>query len=101
MNIHEYQAKALLAKFAIPLLKGGVAYTKDEAMDVARKLGGPVTVVKAQIHAGGRGKGHFKNDPQARAASASPSRPRTSARRPRRCWARISSPSRRVRRAAP
>ena len=64
MNIHEYQAKALLAKFAIPLLKGGVAYTKDEAMDVARKLGGAVTVVKAQIHAGGRGKGHFKNDPQ-------------------------------------
>lgn len=63
MNIHEYQAKALLAKFAIPLLKGGVAYTKDEAMEVARKLGGPVTVVKAQIHAGGRGKGHFKADP--------------------------------------
>src|SRR6476661_7126831 len=62
MNIHEYQAKALLAKFAVPLLKGGVAYTKDEAMDVARKLGTPVTVVKAQIHAGGRGKGHFKND---------------------------------------
>ena len=49
MNIHEYQAKALLAKFAVPLLKGGVAYTKDEAMDVARKLGTPVTVVKAQV----------------------------------------------------
>src|SRR5215475_3781857 len=63
MNIHEYQAKALLAKFAVPLLKGGVAYTRDEAMDVARKLGGPVTVVKAQIHAGGRGKGRFKDDP--------------------------------------
>ena len=63
MNIHEYQAKTLLAKFAVPLLKGGVAYTKDEAMDVARKLGSPVTVVKAQIHAGGRGKGHFKDDP--------------------------------------
>src|SRR5260370_7015576 len=63
MNIHEYQAKALLAKFAVPLLKGGVAYTKDEAMDVARKLGGQVTVVKAQIHAGGRGKGKFKDDP--------------------------------------
>jgi succinyl-CoA synthetase beta subunit len=62
MNIHEYQAKALLAKFAVPLLKGGVAYTRDEAMDVARKLGTPVTVVKAQIHAGGRGKGHFKGD---------------------------------------
>ena len=63
MNIHEYQAKVLLAKFAVPLLKGGVAYTKDEAMDVARKLGSPVTVVKSQIHAGGRGKGRFKNDP--------------------------------------
>jgi succinyl-CoA synthetase beta subunit len=63
MNIHEYQAKALLAKFAVPLLKGGVAYTKDEAMDVARKLGSPVTVVKAQIHAGGRGAGRFKDDP--------------------------------------
>jgi succinyl-CoA synthetase beta subunit len=63
MNIHEYQAKVLLAKFAVPLLKGGVAYTKDEAMDVARKLGSAVTVVKSQIHAGGRGKGRFKNDP--------------------------------------
>ncbi|UYN95742.1 MAG: ADP-forming succinate--CoA ligase subunit beta [Enhydrobacter sp.] len=63
MNIHEYQAKALLAKFAVPLLKGGVAYTRDETIDVARKLGAPVTVVKAQIHAGGRGKGRFKNDP--------------------------------------
>ena len=63
MNIHEYQAKALLAKFAVPLLKGGVAYTRDEAVDVARKLGSPVTVVKSQIHAGGRGKGRFKNDP--------------------------------------
>src|SRR3954470_8390349 len=63
MNIHEYQAKALLAKFAVPLLKGGVAYTRDEAMDVARKLGSPVTVVKSQIHAGGRGKGRFKDDP--------------------------------------
>ena len=62
MNIHEYQAKALLAKFAVPLLKGGVAYTRDEAMDIARKLGGPITVVKAQIHAGGRGKGRFKDD---------------------------------------
>src|SRR6476469_2583188 len=63
MNIHEYQAKALLAKFAVPVLKGAVAYTRDEAMDVARKLGTPVVVVKAQIHAGGRGKGRFKDDP--------------------------------------
>src|SRR6186997_2231162 len=63
MNIHEYQAKALLAKFGVPLLKGGVAYTTDEAMDVARRLGTPVVAVKSQIHAGGRGKGRFKNDP--------------------------------------
>jgi succinyl-CoA synthetase beta subunit len=63
MNIHEYQAKALLAKYAVPLLKGGVAYTRDEAMDVARKLGGPIIIVKSQIHAGGRGKGRFKDDP--------------------------------------
>jgi succinyl-CoA synthetase beta subunit len=63
MNIHEYQAKALLAKFAVPVLKGGVAYTRDEAVDVARKLGSSITVVKAQIHAGGRGKGRFKDDP--------------------------------------
>src|SRR4029079_7363960 len=63
MNIHEYQAKALLAKFAVPILKGAVAYTRDDAMDVARKLGTPVVGVKAQIHAGGRGKGRFKDDP--------------------------------------
>src|ERR1700760_1893099 len=63
MNIHEHQAKALVANFGVPLLKGGVAYPRDEAMDVARKLGSPVTVVKAQIHAGGRGAGRFKDDP--------------------------------------
>ncbi|RMF11881.1 MAG: ADP-forming succinate--CoA ligase subunit beta [Alphaproteobacteria bacterium] len=57
MNIHEYQAKSLLAKFGAPVLKGGVAYTAQEAVDVAKDLGGPVWVVKAQIHAGGRGKG--------------------------------------------
>ena len=57
MNIHEYQAKALLAKYGAPILKGGVAYTAQEAEQIARDLGGPVYVVKAQIHAGGRGKG--------------------------------------------
>ena len=57
MNIHEYQAKQLLAKFGVPVPKGGVAYTADEAAKVAGELGGPVWVVKAQIHAGGRGKG--------------------------------------------
>ena len=57
MNIHEYQAKGLLSKFGAPVLKGGVAYTPQEAEAVAKELGGPVWVVKAQIHAGGRGKG--------------------------------------------
>lgn len=56
MNIHEYQAKGLLEGFGAPVLKGGVAYTAAEAVDVAKELGGPVWVVKAQIHAGGRGK---------------------------------------------
>jgi len=57
MNIHEYQAKALLRKFGVAVPRGGVAYTADEAVAVANELGGPVWVVKAQIHAGGRGKG--------------------------------------------
>jgi len=57
MNIHEYQGKQLLAKFGVPVPKGGVAFTPDEAVKVAEELGGPVWVVKAQIHAGGRGKG--------------------------------------------
>jgi succinyl-CoA synthetase beta subunit len=57
MNIHEYQAKGLLAKFGVGVLSGQVAYTADEAVEAAKKLGGQVWVVKAQIHAGGRGKG--------------------------------------------
>jgi succinyl-CoA synthetase beta subunit len=57
MNIHEYQAKALLAKFGVAVPKGSVAYTAAEAEQAAKTLGGPVWVVKAQIHAGGRGKG--------------------------------------------
>src|SRR5690349_19199 len=56
MNIHEYQAKELLAKFGVAVPRGGVAYTAAEAVEAARRLGGPVWVVKAQIHAGGRGK---------------------------------------------
>jgi succinyl-CoA synthetase beta subunit len=57
MNIHEYQAKSLLAKYGVAVPRGGVAFTADEAITVAKPLGGPVWVVKAQIHAGGRGKG--------------------------------------------
>lgn len=63
MNIHEYQAKQLLAKFGVTVPRGGVAYTPDEAAEVAKGLGGPVYVVKSQIHAGGRGAGRFTNDP--------------------------------------
>ncbi len=57
MNIHEYQAKGLLGKYGVTVPKGGVAYTAEEAKTVAQELGGPVWVVKAQIHAGGRGLG--------------------------------------------
>jgi succinyl-CoA synthetase beta subunit len=56
MKIHEYQAKALLAKYGVPVPRGEVAETVEQAVEAARKLGGKV-VVKAQIHAGGRGKG--------------------------------------------
>ena len=56
MNIHEHQAKALLKKFGAPVLGGEAAFTVDEAVSTAKLLGGPVWVVKAQIHAGGRGK---------------------------------------------
>ncbi|MGE4279859.1 MAG: ADP-forming succinate--CoA ligase subunit beta [Magnetospirillum sp.] len=62
MNIHEYQGKQVLSKYGVAVLKGGVAYTPDEAIQVAKDLGGPVWVVKSQIHAGGRGKGKFKGD---------------------------------------
>ena len=57
MKIHEYQAKEVLRQFAVPTPKGSVCFTVDEAESAARNLGGVVWVVKAQIHAGGRGKG--------------------------------------------
>ena len=56
MNIHEHQAKALLAEYGVPVPRGQVAFSVDEAVSAAKELGGPVYVVKAQIHAGGRGK---------------------------------------------
>ena len=57
MNIHEYQAKQVLEAYQVPVPRGHVAFTPDEAVKAAEELGGPVWVVKAQIHAGGRGKG--------------------------------------------
>uniref|UniRef100_UPI003B3BCDA2 ATP-grasp domain-containing protein n=1 Tax=Sphingomonas sp. TaxID=28214 RepID=UPI003B3BCDA2 len=60
MNIHEYQAKELLAKFGVAIPAGHAAMTVEEAVEAAGKLPGPLYVVKSQIHAGGRGKGKFK-----------------------------------------
>src|SRR5882724_13378484 len=61
MNIHEYQAKELLKRFDVATTRGKVASTLDEAEQIVRELGDVEIVVKAQIHAGGRGKGVFKN----------------------------------------
>ena len=60
MNVHEYQAKELLRPYGVPLAKGAPAFTVEEAVKAAQGLPGPVWVVKSQIHAGGRGKGKFK-----------------------------------------
>jgi len=57
VKIHEYQAKSVLARFGVPVPRGEVAFTPAEAAEIARRLGGDLVVVKAQIHAGGRGKG--------------------------------------------
>ncbi|MCK8784230.1 ADP-forming succinate--CoA ligase subunit beta [Roseomonas sp. NAR14] len=63
MNIHEYQGKELLRRYGVAVLDGFVAKTPEEAEAAAKKLPGPVVVVKSQIHAGGRGAGRFKDDP--------------------------------------
>ncbi|WP_375408889.1 ADP-forming succinate--CoA ligase subunit beta [uncultured Methylobacterium sp.] len=63
MNIHEYQAKAVLKEFGLPVSRGVPIFKAEEAEAAARQLGGPVWVVKSQIHAGGRGKGTFKGAP--------------------------------------
>src|SRR3712207_5655018 len=60
MNIHEHQAKDVLREFGVPVPRGRAAFTPDEAVKAAEELGGPVYVVKSQIHAGGRGKGRFE-----------------------------------------
>ncbi|MEW6256175.1 MAG: ADP-forming succinate--CoA ligase subunit beta [Pseudomonadota bacterium] len=62
MNIHEYQAKALLKKYGAPVSRGIAVFSADEAEKAATELGGPLWVVKSQIHAGGRGKGKFKEE---------------------------------------
>jgi succinyl-CoA synthetase beta subunit len=64
MNIHEYQSKAVLKSFGAPVSEGQPALTVKEAVAAAKTLPGPVYVVKSQIHAGGRGKGKFKELPR-------------------------------------
>ena len=64
MNIHEYQAKAVLREFGLPVSRGVAIFNPSEAEAAAKELGGPVWVVKSQIHAGGRGKGTFVGAPQ-------------------------------------
>ncbi|MFN9917536.1 MAG: ATP-grasp domain-containing protein, partial [Pirellulaceae bacterium] len=66
MKIHEYQAKDLFRKASVPVLQGVVARTPDEAKAAFASLGGPIAVVKAQVHAGGRGKGTIKQVPAQR-----------------------------------
>lgn len=66
MKIHEYQGKEILRQFGVPVPRGIPAFTVQEAVEAAQKLGGPVWVVKAQIHAGGRGKGTIKTNPAQR-----------------------------------
>ena len=63
MNIHEYQGKELLKRYGVAVLDGYLARTPEEAEAAAKKLPGPVVVVKSQIHAGGRGAGRFTDDP--------------------------------------
>ncbi len=79
MKIHEYQAKSILARHGVAVPRGGVAATPEEAMEVARTLSGPLFVVKSQVHAGGRGKGCFKEHASAgaleRALSGQPGVP--------------------------
>jgi len=74
MNIHEYQAKALLREYGAPVSDGRPVTRAEEAKTAAGELDGPLWVVKAQIHAGGRGKGKFK-EADAGEAGGSPNKP--------------------------
>ena len=88
MNIHEYQGKELLAKFGVAIPAGYAALSVDEAIAAAKKLPGPLYVVKAQIHAGGRGKGKFKElGPDAKGGVRLAKRSTRSRAMPKRCSA--------------
>ena len=106
MKIHEYQGKEILRNFGVPVPRGIPAFTVQEAVEAAQKLGGPVWVVKAQIHAGGRGKGggvkvaKTIDDVKARASEIlgmqlkSPTRPALRARRSAACTSKTAPTSR-------
>ena len=81
MKIHEYQAKGILARYGVPVPRGEVAFSAQEAGEIARRLGGGVVVVKAQIHAGGRGKAGGVKVVQAARTKRKTSPQRCSARR--------------------
>ena len=99
MNIHEYQAKELFDRFGVPSPKGKVAATPKEAYDAAKWLAVKNLVVKAQVHAGGRGKGVFKNGFKG-GVHLVRIRRKPPAMWPPRCSARCSSPSKPARPAA-
>ena len=87
MNIHEYQAKSLLRSYGAPVSEGRAVTRAEDAKSAAGELDGPVWVVKAQIHAGGRGKGSFAEaDAVRKAGFGSPSRSAKPRPRPKRCW---------------
>jgi succinyl-CoA synthetase beta subunit len=89
MNVHEYQAKQLLKGFGVPVALGNPAFTAEEAVKAAQGLPGPVYVVKSQIHAGGRGKGKFKEAAAGDKGGVRIVKPPTRSRLlPSRCWAR-------------
>ena len=89
MNIHEHQAKALLKTYGLPVAAGVAIFSPDEAEAAAKSLPGPLYVVKSQIHAGGRGKGKFKELGARRQGRRAPRQDRspTSSPTPRKCWA--------------
>ena len=86
MNIHEYQAKQMLSRFGVRVPKGRSAFTPPEARAVAQVLGGDSWVVKAQIHAGGRGAGHFADNPGGREECALPTVCQRLRNKPKQCW---------------
>jgi succinyl-CoA synthetase beta subunit len=101
MNVHEYQAKELLAKFGVAIPAGYAALTVEEAVAGAKQLPGPLYVVKSQIHAGGRGKGKFKELPaDAKGGVRLAFNLDDVESTPRKCWATRWSPCRPAKRQA-